>query len=81
MEFTFLKVQLVPAFVAILLGGHGLRKRSLSPSGALAALVVGYLMLSVSLRSFGVNLIVFYLVGSRATKCRLMATVLDILCL
>ena len=54
--------------LASLLAGHGLRKRSLSPSGAAAAFAVGYTMMSVRLYAFGVALIVFYLTGSRATK-------------
>ena len=54
--------------LASLLAGHGLRKRSLSPSGAAAAFAVGYTMMSVRLSTFGVALIVFYLTGSRATK-------------
>lgn len=44
---------------------RGLRKRSLSPSGALAAFAVGFLLMSVPLRVFGVTMIVFYLAGSR----------------
>ncbi|KIM37475.1 hypothetical protein M413DRAFT_77158 [Hebeloma cylindrosporum] len=58
-----------PLFLALLLSGHGLRKKSLSPSGALAAFVVGFLMMSGGVRVFGVALIGFYLAGSRATKC------------
>lgn len=58
----------IPLALATLLSAHGLRKRSLSPSGAVAAFVVGYAMLSPPLKTFGVTLIVFYLVGSRATK-------------
>lgn len=58
----------VPLLIATVLAGHGLRKKSLSPSGALAAFVVGFLMLSAPTRTFGVSLIIFYLVGSRATK-------------
>jgi len=54
--------------LATLLSAHGLRKRSLSPSGAAAAFIVGFGMMSVKLRVFGVGLIVFYLSGSRATK-------------
>ncbi|KAH9842407.1 integral membrane protein DUF92-domain-containing protein [Rhodofomes roseus] len=61
-------VPLVPLLLAAFLGFHGLRKRSLSPSGALAAFVVGFSMMAVPLRAFGVSLITFYLVGSRATK-------------
>ncbi|OCH85365.1 hypothetical protein OBBRIDRAFT_784917 [Obba rivulosa] len=53
---------------AALLAAHGLRKKSLSPSGALAAFAIGSTMMAVPLRVFGVSLIVFYLAGSRATK-------------
>ncbi|KAH9919436.1 integral membrane protein DUF92-domain-containing protein [Amylocystis lapponica] len=70
------KVPLIPCALAALLGLQGLRKRSLSPSGAITAFIVGFSMLSVPLRAFGVSLIVFYLIGSRATKVgkRLKAT-------
>lgn len=61
-------IPLVPLFLAAFLGFHGLRKRSLSPSGALAAFLVGFAMMAVPLRAFGVSLITFYLAGSRATK-------------
>ncbi|CAL1703086.1 unnamed protein product [Somion occarium] len=50
------------------LGFSGVRKGSLSPSGGITAFIVGFSMLAVPLRSFGVSLIVFYLVGSKATK-------------
>lgn len=46
----------------------GKRKKSLSPSGAAAAFVIGFLTMAAPLRTFRVSLIVFYLVGSRATK-------------
>lgn len=59
---------IVPFILATSLSAHGLRKKSLSPSGAIAAFVVGFLMMHTRLRVFGVSLIVFYLVGSRATK-------------
>ena len=59
---------LVPFLLAFVLAFHGLRKKSLSPSGALAAFVIGFLMMSAKVHAFGVSLIVFYLVGSRATK-------------
>lgn len=59
---------IVPFGLAVLLAGHGLRKKSLSPSGALTAFVVGFLMMATPLRTFGASLIIFYLVGSRATK-------------
>lgn len=58
-----------PLLFALLLSGHGLRKRSLSPSGAFAAFIVGWAMMNVKVRAVGVSLIVFYLTGSRATKC------------
>ena len=66
--FNVSDIPLFPTLIATLLAGHGLRKRSLSPSGAVAAFVTGVIMLSPPLKSFGISLIVFYLVGSRATK-------------
>lgn len=59
----------IPLLLATILAGHGWRKKSLSSGGAIAAFIVGLLMLAVPLWSFGVSLIVFYLSGSRATKC------------
>ncbi|KAL1742520.1 integral membrane protein DUF92-domain-containing protein [Schizophyllum fasciatum] len=67
-ELGPLPLELGPLLVASGLAFHGLRKKSLSPSGAATAFAVGYLMLSGALYVFGVTLIVFYLVGSRATK-------------
>ena len=65
-------VPLVPLLLAALLGFHGLRKRSLSPSGALAAFLVGFAMMAVPLRAFGVSLIIFYLACriSDFTRCK-----------
>lgn len=54
--------------VALLLAGHGLRKGSLSLSGAAAAFIAGYFHLANPLKLFGFSLILFYLLGSRATK-------------
>ncbi|TFK35853.1 integral membrane family protein [Crucibulum laeve] len=59
---------IVPLALATLLSVHGYRKKSLSPSGAAAAFVVGLLMMSGGTIVFGVALIGFYLTGSRATK-------------
>jgi len=59
---------LVPFLFATALSVNGLRKRSLSPSGAAAAFLTGISMLSLPLRTPGIALIVFYLLGSRATK-------------
>ncbi|EKM77260.1 hypothetical protein AGABI1DRAFT_115410 [Agaricus bisporus var. burnettii JB137-S8] len=61
-------MQVVPLVLALLLSLHGLRKKSLSPSGALTAFCVGYGTLSGGLWVFGITLIGFYLIGSRATK-------------
>lgn len=58
----------VPFLLATYLGLSGVRKRSLSPSGGFAAFIVGFSMMAVPLRTFGVALIAFYLIGSKATK-------------
>jgi len=67
-DVGFPGVPLVPLFLALSLAAHGLRKGSLAPSGAITAAIVGFAIMAVPLRTFGVSLIVFYLVGSRATK-------------
>lgn len=59
---------IIPFLIATLLAVHGLRKRSLSPSGAVTAFLVGFTTLSTKLRVFGISLIVFYAIGSRATR-------------
>ncbi|ETW76557.1 hypothetical protein HETIRDRAFT_460821 [Heterobasidion irregulare TC 32-1] len=59
---------LVPFLFATALSVNGLRKRSLSPSGAAAAFLTGISMLSMPLRTPGISLIVFYLIGSSATR-------------
>lgn len=61
-------VPVVPFLLALYLGLSGTRKGSLSPSGGAAAFLVGFTMMAVPLRTFGVSLIVFYLIGSKATK-------------
>ena len=58
---------LVPFLFATALSVNGLRKRSLSPSGAAAAFLTGISMLSLPLRTPGIVLIAFYLLGSSAT--------------
>ncbi|GFZ49225.1 hypothetical protein JCM24511_06975 [Saitozyma sp. JCM 24511] len=58
------------ALIATGLSLHGYRKGSLSRSGAIAAWVVGYGHLANPLKLFGTTMIVFYLVGSRATKVK-----------
>jgi len=62
-------VPILPFILALVLSGHGWRKGSLSPSGAVTAFMVGLLMMAGGTRVFGVALIGFYLAGSRATKC------------
>ncbi|TFK51454.1 hypothetical protein OE88DRAFT_1659498 [Heliocybe sulcata] len=63
-----LQIPYVPLAIAVLFSAHGFRRGSLSPSGAAIATIVGALMLAVPLRAFGISLLSFYLIGSRATK-------------
>jgi uncharacterized protein (TIGR00297 family) len=49
------------------LARHGLRKRSLAPSGARAAFAVGFLSLACGYR-FGLTLLLFYWTSSKLTK-------------
>lgn len=58
---------LVALVIASLLSFHGLHKRSLSKSGAVAAFFVGFMSFAAGIR-FGIILIVFYLSGSLLTK-------------
>ncbi|KAF8882951.1 integral membrane protein DUF92-domain-containing protein [Infundibulicybe gibba] len=58
----------VPLILSLGLSFHGLRKGSLSPSGSLAAFLVGFGTLNAPIHVFGVALLIFYLTGSRATK-------------
>lgn len=63
--------ELVRLFIAFLLAlvisRRGLRRHSLSSTGAIAAFLVGFLSWASSTR-FGLTLYVFYLSGTRATK-------------
>jgi len=68
MNMSNVSLILIPLIIATFLALHGWRKKSLSFGGAAAAFIVGFLMLAVPLRAFGISLIVFYLTGSRATK-------------
>ncbi|KAF8195621.1 integral membrane protein DUF92-domain-containing protein [Mycena galopus ATCC 62051] len=61
-------ISVVSVLLPTLLAAHGLSKKSLSTSGALTAFFVGFFMFSGSLKLWGVSLIGFYLLGSRATK-------------
>jgi uncharacterized membrane protein len=55
--------------VALSLALHGLKKKSLSTSGCIAAFVVGFVHTAVSLR-FGAILILFYYTSSYLTKVK-----------
>lgn len=61
-------VPIIPILIAVLLASHGLRKKSLSPRGALTAFTVGTLTLAPRAHTFGIVLLAFYLAGSRATR-------------
>ncbi|KAF9530068.1 integral membrane protein DUF92-domain-containing protein [Crepidotus variabilis] len=63
-------IPIISFLLSLLLSGHGLRKRSLSLGGAATAFFVGLFTMAGGTRVFGVALIGFYLVGSRATKCK-----------
>lgn len=52
--------------VATVLAIHARRKKSLTPSGALAGFAVGFLLVNTGLR--GMTLFAFYQIGSMATK-------------
>lgn len=54
--------------VATALAARGVRRRSLSKSGAAAAWIVGFLSVAAGLR--GMSLLLFYIVGTAATKFR-----------
>jgi len=58
----------IPLALALLLSLHGLRKKSLSPDGAITAFIVGFTIMSSAVWAFGIGLIAFYLAGSKATK-------------
>ncbi len=65
--FVSMDRRVVALIVASLLSFHGLRKRSLSKSGAAAAFFVGFVSFAASMR-MGIILILFYLTGSQLTK-------------
>ena len=59
----------IAILVASMLARHGILKQSLSISGGLAALLVGFITFTSSYR-FGIILIVFYYTGSKLTNLR-----------
>ncbi|SOV09637.1 uncharacterized protein UDID_08700 [Ustilago sp. UG-2017a] len=58
----------IPLGIATNLGYSGYRKGSLSLDGALTAAVVGYATMANPFIGYGLTLITFYLVGSKATR-------------
>ncbi|KAJ7129425.1 integral membrane protein DUF92-domain-containing protein [Mycena epipterygia] len=72
------RISIVSLLLPTLLAAHGLSKKSLSTSGAATAFIVGFIFISGStggpageglgLKVWGLSLIGFYLLGSRATK-------------
>jgi uncharacterized membrane protein len=61
-------IPIIPLLIGAGVAWRGLKKGSLSMDGALAAFVVGSTMLSTELRVFGITMLVFYFMGSRATR-------------
>lgn len=61
-----IKATVLAALVATLLSRRAIRKKSLTPSGAAAAFAVGFLSLWTGAR--GWNLLIFYQLGTTATK-------------
>lgn len=69
MQFEVVMRCLLAIAVAAGLSYHGLKKKSLSPNGAVAAFVVGFSAFASSYR-FGIILILFYYTGSKLTKVK-----------
>ena len=61
-------INAIPLLFTSLLTVHGLRRRSISPSGSLVGFIVGYLFLSSKIHAFPTALLIFYLLGSYATR-------------
>ena len=66
MEPFGVKAIVIATLVAVLLSFRAIRKKSLTKSGAAAAFLVGFLSVVVGARGF--NLLVFYQIGTTATK-------------
>ena len=65
---TWTTIPILPFHFALYLGVNGATSGKLSPSGAVTAFVVGFVVLATHVRAIGVSLVVFYLLASRATK-------------
>lgn len=69
MELSDLTRLVLAALISLGLSYHGIKKKSLSASGAIAAVFVGFTSFACSYR-FGIILILFYYVSSKLTKVR-----------
>jgi uncharacterized membrane protein len=58
----------LPLLFTSLLTLHGLRRRSISTSGSIVGFIVGYIFLSSTIHAFPTALLIFYLLGSYATR-------------
>jgi uncharacterized membrane protein len=66
-SYAFSSRVVLGAGLALFLARHGLKRNSLSASGAAAAFLVGFLSFLTSIR-FGAVLILFYYSSSKLTK-------------
>ena len=66
MEPFSIKAVMLGLFVGAGFSYRGMKRKSLTASGALAAFTVGFLHVASGLRGF--NLLVFYFIGTKATK-------------
>ncbi|KAH7101982.1 integral membrane protein DUF92-domain-containing protein [Auriculariales sp. MPI-PUGE-AT-0066] len=58
----------IAALVAITVARRAYKRQSLSTSGAIAAVVVGYITLHMPTKAFGIAMLVFFFAASKATK-------------
>ena len=68
MDHTYARISLA-ILISLGLCYHGLKKKSLDSSGALAALIVGFISFATSYQ-YGMTLILFYYVSSKLTKMK-----------
>ena len=66
MEPFSIKAIVLGTFIGISFSYRGWKKKSLSKSGAIAAFLVGFVHVSSGIRGF--SLLVFYYIGTKATK-------------
>ena len=68
MDHAYIRIGLA-TLISLGLSYHGLKKKSLDLSGALAALIVGFISFATSYQ-YGMTLILFYYVSSKLTKMK-----------